>query len=704
MSRAGQQFEFSDFILDTREKLLLQKGEPVPLTPKAFELLSVLVSNHGHLVKKDELIAHVWADSIVEEANLPFTIGLLRKALGDSAQNSKFVETVPKRGYRFIADVREVNSTTGLREPPLDQPQKPYVLIAIGAMLVLSLLGLASVWFRGERPAGADQTSNRLTSSKRITIGSVAPDGKTIVYAQKEGIGESLRRQDLDTGEQNLILGPIAAEFVGLAVSPDSDLIYYSVFASNSAASAMSRIPLNGGEPEAMPGIASDVSVTFSPDGKQFAYTEGHSAVSETELKIADADGSNSKVIVTLKGEKRAFPVFRASPIAWSPDGSEIACAVREFAESDSFSRIVVVDANDGSEKYISQRRWGHVDNIAWLDATILAITDIETGAPGKRAWLVSRTTDDARALDNGLNEYEWISTAKGKLFAVERSRFSSLYIVDFADNFQSPQTKQIFNEAGVIDTIDWARNGKIYFNSWTSGNNEIWRLSPDGTGTERLTNDSKLSDGFSVSPKDGSIVFSGAPTRTDNLFIVGPDGENIRQLTNGTDDFLPRFMPDGDEAIFQRRSVPKATLWRVSTTSNESPRQLTGYTAQHPSVSPDGKMIAYQFMDLTIGDGVWKIALVDLNSGRLLNKIDFPVLVTDRQVSWHPGDNFLTLATNSGESSGFLLLSPTDNSYKILDEITSDTITAFAWSPDGRRLAFAAQRVNSDVVELGGF
>jgi hypothetical protein len=106
----------------------------------------------------------------------------------------------------------------------------------------------------------------------------------------------------------------------------------------------------------------------------------------------------------------------------------------------------------------------------------------------------------------------------------------------------------------------------------------------------------------------------------------------------------------------------------------------------------------------VSLGDGIWKIALVETDSGRLLNKIDFPVLITDRRVAWHPGDNLLTLATGAGESSGFLLVSPTDNSYKLLDKITSDTITAFVWSLDGRRLAFAAQRVNSDVVELGGF
>ena len=105
-----RKFEFEDFLLDTREKILLHDGKPVSITPKAFQLLLVLVENHGHLVEKDELMNSVWADSFVEEANLAFTIRLLRKALNDDAQKPRFIETVPKRGYRFIAGVKCVET------------------------------------------------------------------------------------------------------------------------------------------------------------------------------------------------------------------------------------------------------------------------------------------------------------------------------------------------------------------------------------------------------------------------------------------------------------------------------------------------------------------------------------------------------------------------------------------------------------------
>jgi DNA-binding winged helix-turn-helix (wHTH) protein/TolB-like protein/Tfp pilus assembly protein PilF len=101
-------FTFGEFLLDIQEKVLLRRGKPLPITPKAFQLLFVLVEKHGHLVEKDELMKSVWADSFVEEGNITFTIGLLRKLLEDDTKNPRFIETVSRRGYRFIADVRRV--------------------------------------------------------------------------------------------------------------------------------------------------------------------------------------------------------------------------------------------------------------------------------------------------------------------------------------------------------------------------------------------------------------------------------------------------------------------------------------------------------------------------------------------------------------------------------------------------------------------
>src|SRR5829696_7030622 len=95
-------YAFGDFLLDLEQKRLLREGQSVSLQPKVFDLLVFFVERRGELVSRDELMQAVWADTFVEETNLRFCIHALRKALGEG-----FIETIPKRGYRFIAEVVE---------------------------------------------------------------------------------------------------------------------------------------------------------------------------------------------------------------------------------------------------------------------------------------------------------------------------------------------------------------------------------------------------------------------------------------------------------------------------------------------------------------------------------------------------------------------------------------------------------------------
>src|SRR5258705_3090510 len=104
---ASHIYEFGPFQLIPEERQLLRDNQPVPLTPKSFDLLVVLVENSGHLIEKAELMKQVWPDSFVEEANLSVNVSAVRRALGESPNENQYLETVPRRGYRFIASVKE---------------------------------------------------------------------------------------------------------------------------------------------------------------------------------------------------------------------------------------------------------------------------------------------------------------------------------------------------------------------------------------------------------------------------------------------------------------------------------------------------------------------------------------------------------------------------------------------------------------------
>lgn len=128
MRLTGRIYEFGNFSLVPTERVLLCAGKPVQLTPRAFAVLQVLVDNAGHVVEKQELMQTVWVDAVVEEANLPQTICILRKVLGERHRghhSRDYIETVARRGYRFVAAVRILDESADLRLESLKQRPKP---------------------------------------------------------------------------------------------------------------------------------------------------------------------------------------------------------------------------------------------------------------------------------------------------------------------------------------------------------------------------------------------------------------------------------------------------------------------------------------------------------------------------------------------------------------------------------------------------
>ena len=123
-------YAFGPFLVDTARHLLLRQDEPVPLTPKSYDTLLVLVQHGGSLLSKDELMNTLWPDHSVEEANLTQQISTIRKALADSGGRDQFIVTVPGRGYRFAVPVRAWSNEPGSSEPdpgagPAPSPAPP---------------------------------------------------------------------------------------------------------------------------------------------------------------------------------------------------------------------------------------------------------------------------------------------------------------------------------------------------------------------------------------------------------------------------------------------------------------------------------------------------------------------------------------------------------------------------------------------------
>jgi DNA-binding winged helix-turn-helix (wHTH) protein len=137
-------YAFGPYQLEAEECVLLRDGQPVTLPPKDLETLLALVERAGHIVEKEELLEKVWPGVFIEEGNLSRHIFNLRQALGDSPDGRKYIETVPRRGYRFVASVRKRAETTASDLATSPASGRPQTAGPVGLRRTLRLLPLGA--------------------------------------------------------------------------------------------------------------------------------------------------------------------------------------------------------------------------------------------------------------------------------------------------------------------------------------------------------------------------------------------------------------------------------------------------------------------------------------------------------------------------------------------------------------------------------
>jgi len=338
-------YEFGPFRLDAAEHLLLRDGEAVPLTPKAFDLLLALVERHGRLLEKDELLKLVWPDTFVEEANLASNISQLRKALGEGENGQRFIETAPKRGYRFIATVKKIedkraeptnegqpgsqNATAegeqaanaselitahpAVKAKELTSKVKRYqrgALIALAA-LIMSGGGLSYFVLRPPLPPKVT-ASAQITSSGRgktfYTPGyrmssALVTDGPRLYFTQG-----TVPTQVSSTGGETVTIPASFPDSTIGDISPDRSELLVSR-GDDEYEGSLWVLPVLGGAPRRLGNLLGH-DATWKPDGRQIVYANGSS------LFLAKSDETESRKFVTIEG-RPYWP-------RWSPDGSRL--------------------------------------------------------------------------------------------------------------------------------------------------------------------------------------------------------------------------------------------------------------------------------------------------------------------------------------------------------------------------------------------
>ena len=280
MPSVSSVYEFGPFRLDSAERLLLRTGQPVSLTPKAFDLLLYLVGRHGRLVTKQELLSAVWPDTFVEEANLTYTVSALRKALGDGHDGEQFIQTVPTRGYRFVAPVtKDEKAAVSPMAEGTARSTRDVLRRAATVAFGVAVLAMLPIVVRHLRETPDTTTPARFTIAVPDTaigtfsvVAAISPDGRLVAYVVR-----SEERADLGHIWVRSIDAPQAGPVAGtndatsLFWAPDSRQLAFTT------ASALKKLTISNGTVETLcaacsPGRGgtwsrSGMILFLSPDG-----------------------------------------------------------------------------------------------------------------------------------------------------------------------------------------------------------------------------------------------------------------------------------------------------------------------------------------------------------------------------------------------------------------------------------------------------
>ncbi len=588
-------YAFGPFRFDARERLLSREDRPIPLPPKAIELLYVLVENTGHLVEKDDLMKQVWPDTYVEEGNLNKNISILRKTLGQWDGGREYIETVPKRGYRFVATVNEVSE---LREPSLGAPApaevKEIALTARSRKLNLGVLAIAvavlvfgSVAYRlGHNPSPRLFQVTQLTSDGQQKFGPLLSDGARLYFNTPTPTGWMIGKVSVIGGDTTAMTatGP---GFVLKDVSPTGSelLISRVVDAGIGTDQPIFVFPLPSGPPRRLGKVLAH-EASWSPDGKSIVYAQGH------DLRVAKADGSETRELASLGGYVRS--------LRWSRDGARLAFSL--YDEKTGLSALWEIGA-DGSRMRPLLPGW--------------------TGSTNQCCgyWTPDGKYFVFQSNHNG-NWNSWILPETGKVFGLPKREPLALTTGPMAiiGSVFSKDGKRLFaiGESGRGETVRYDNQAHqfvpylglsaVHLNfsrnrQWvayvTYPDRVLWRSRVDGSERLRLSPPTMEALWPKWSPDGQHIAFSGQipGQQPFRIYTVSFDGTNLQPVSPGArDEIPPSWSPDGNMLLYGNwidRKNETEGIHLINLRTHEV-SQLPGSTNKmwFPLWSPDGRYV----------------------------------------------------------------------------------------------------------------
>jgi DNA-binding winged helix-turn-helix (wHTH) protein/Tol biopolymer transport system component len=569
-------YEFPPFRLEPARRRLLRDAESIPLTPKAFDTLVLLVRHRDRVVDKEEALKALWPDAHVEESSLAQNVFAVRKALGDTPEGSQFVSTIPRRGYRFIATVEErVQGPAVIDRPPDGTPTAGRGFWKL-ALVIATVAGLATIaYIAGSRAAVRQEPSYQRLTFRRGIVRSArfAPDGKSVVYsASWEGATprvflaqpESPESQALDLPDADVLSISRRGELALLLGAPQLDVPLGKL-------GTLARVPITGGTPR--PLLEQVQWADWGPDGESLAVVRN---IGKTSRRLEYPIGTVlfetvpaaciSSPRVSPSGEQVAFVACK------EPEGPAIMLAERGAAP-----RVLL-----RTRKFIGALCWNAAGTELWYTSGATSLfPELRAVSLTGQERLVARLPGTIEDL-----------APDGRVLLTRGTPF---WGIRGAGPGETDERELTWLEGSVA--VDLSQDGRtVLFGEALEGggvNGRIYVRGTDGSPAVRLA------EGFpgSLSPDGKWAIVRRPGLESFTILPTGP-GES-RELT--IPGLLPcyrvQWFPDGKRLLLGAEEPGRSGRLWVQDTEGGAPRPITPERTGAGVLSPDGRFVA------TIGD-----------------------------------------------------------------------------------------------------
>ncbi len=500
---------FAAFELDPRSGVLRKHGIRIRLQDQPFQVLLVLVEKSGHVVTREELQQMLWPATAFGDFDhsLNIAINKIREALGDSAAAPKFIETAPRRGYRFIG---EVEADGKAAKPPIElappkQTARKIRWAPLAAAVGTTLLVAAAVLWALRPGSPSPLLIRRLTNDHSAKFGPVVTDGVRLYFQAGSEFQAYIAELPLSGGEPTRLASPVlSGPCVKLQdITPDRQQLLVTVGACRSEFAPLWTFRL-GGDSMSRVGALLAAEARYSPDGKQIAYAVGRQHMPGS-LWIASGDGSNPRRLLEVKGSAVITPL-------WSPDGQRIAFGQRNQLTQQETAWEVTADGRSARQLL----PWhGPRVPVAWTPDRRLLISDdgLLSVMPSRQPQLFPISSGEPRfnslsLARDGPGFYGIGTTPLGELQRFARGTWEPLL-------------------GGVsAELVEYSPDGQrvVYV---TYPERELWTRRADGSRPVQLTKSPMQLGVVRWSPDNASIAFLGfpGPGQPMRIYILDASG-----------------------------------------------------------------------------------------------------------------------------------------------------------------------------------